>query len=228
MTNRSEAAPASNVVEQEFDALALEYENNRLAGWYKAHADEIIKYTPQFKDGDILDIGCATGYLLRTYLKDKPNIRAVGIDTSATMIEHAEKKSVADSQQIKFIHANWEDLDLNLFKDYKFKAIFCANTFHYFTGPQAATNKLFELLAEDGTLYLLERNKALSPLTLLWGFLHDIFIKDQVTFYKTSELVSFFENSGFTQIKTLSSIRRYFWKNKLFTSIVLIKGCKKG
>ena len=227
MTRLSEPTPSTNIVEQEFDALATEYESNRLAGWYKAHADEMLKHIPNLEQGDILDVGCATGYLLRTYLKDRPNIRAVGLDTSARMIEQAERNHAVDSTQIKFIHANWEDLDLHLFEDYKFKAIFCANTFHYFTDPQTATKKLFDLLSEDGTLYLLERNKALSPLTLMWGFLHDVLIRDQVTFYKTSELVNFFEKAGFTQIKTLSSIKKYFWKNELFTSIVLIKGSKK-
>ena len=33
-----------NAVEKEFDALAPEYEENRLADWYQAHAEEILKH----------------------------------------------------------------------------------------------------------------------------------------------------------------------------------------
>jgi len=216
-----------NVIEKEFDTLATEYESNRLAEWYQAHADEILKHCIHIDEGDILDVGCGTGYFLRRYLKDKPHIRAAGIDISSTMIEEAHKKAdAAGLKQIKFIHANWEELDHDSLKDYKFKAIFCANTFHYFSDPQSAIDTLFQQLTDDGTLYILERNKALSPLTLIWGFLHKVFIKDQVIFYKSSELIHFFEKAGFTQIKILSSIKKYFWKNKLFTSIVLIEGNK--
>ena len=218
-----------NIIEKEFNALATEYETNRLAIWYQAHANEILKHCLDLNEGDILDVGCGTGYFLRSYLKGKPHIRAVGIDASSTMIEEAEKKaSAAGLKQIKFIHSNWEELNPDLIKDYRFKAIFCANTFHYFSNPQSATDKLFKQLAEGGTLYILERNKTHSPLTLLWGFIHKVFIKDQVTFYKTSELVSFLEKAGFKHVKILCSVKKYFWKNKLFTSIILIEGTKQN
>ena len=112
------------------------------------------------------------------------------------------------------------------FSGYNFKIIFCANAFHYFTEPQTASNKLYELLQVDGMLYVLERNKARSLLTFFWGFLHSTFIKDQVVFYKNSELISFFEIAGFSSVRIVRSIKKYFWKNKMFTSIVLIEGKK--
>ena len=217
-----------NVIEKEFDALATEYESNRLSDWYQAHAEEMQEYCIDLKEGDVLDVGCGTGYFLRSYLKDKPNVRAVGIDISSTMIEQAKKNAAADElDQIEFFHTDWERLDPESLKNYNFKTIFCANTFHYFSDPQSATDKLFNQLTEDGSLYLLERNKAHSPLTLLWGFIHKTFIKDKVIFYSTSELIKFFRNAGFTHVKTLSSIKKYCWKNKLFTSIVLLEGSKK-
>ena len=213
-----------NVIEKEFNDLAAEYETNRLSDWYQAHADEILKHCLDLEEGDILDAGCGTGYFLRSYLKGKPHIRAVGIDTSLTMIDEAkEKASTAEIRNLEFIHANWEKLDPDLFKDYRFKAIFCANVFHYFSDPQSATDRPFKQLAEGGTLYVLERNKTFSPLTLLWGFTHKVLIKDHVMVYKTSELVSFFEKAGFKHIKILSSIKKYFWKNKLYTNIVLLE-----
>ena len=216
-----------NVVEQEFDALAAEYENNRLASWYQAHADEMLQHCITIEEGDILDIGCGTGHFLREYLKGKPGLKAVGVDVSSSMIVEASRKAQeAGLENLKFIHADWESMSLAPLSGYNFNIIFCANAFHYFTDPQAASDKLYKLLSDGGMLYVLERNKARSLLTLFWGFLHSTFIKDQVVFYKNSELINFFEKSGFTGVRIIRSIKKYFWKNKLFTSIVLLEGKK--
>ena len=45
-----------NVVEKEFDAKAAEYESNRLASWYQAHADEMLELCINIDEGDILYI----------------------------------------------------------------------------------------------------------------------------------------------------------------------------
>ncbi len=218
-----------SVVEKEFDSKAADYENNRLSIWYQAHADEMLRHCLQIDEGDILDIGCGTGHFLREYLKDKPGLRAVGVDISSSMINEASRKaSDAGLDNLEFIHADWESMSPATFSGYNFKIIFCANAFHYFTDPQAASDKLYELLQQSGTLYVMERNKARSLLTFFWGILHTTLIKDQVVFYKNSELVSFFENAGFKSVRIARSIKKYFWKNKLFTSIVLIEGKKTG
>ena len=144
------------------------------------------------------------------------------------MIDIAKSKAqAAGLDTIEFIHADWENFDPSIFNERRFTAIFCANTFHYFKNPHAATDRLFEQLAGDGTLYLLDRSKTRSLLTLVWGILHAILIKDQVVFYDTSELVSILKRSGFKQVRIVSTIKKYFWKNKVFTSIVLLE-CKKN
>lgn len=216
-----------NVVEKEFDSLAAEYERNRLAGWYRAHADEMLKHCVELKSGDILDVGCGSGYFLRSYMKDRPGVRALGLDISSAMVAVAQQKAREDGlKDIKFMHADWESLDPDALEGYAFKVIICANTFHYFVEPQKATDKLFKQLANGGALYVLERNKARSLLTLIWGILHAVLIKDQVVFYTTAQLIQIFKRSGFEPVSALRSIKKYFWKNKLFTSLVLLE-CKK-
>ncbi len=216
-----------NVVEKEFSALAPEYEENRLADWYRAHAEEILQLCPSLSAGDILDVGCGTGHFLRTYVRDNPGVRAVGLDISENMVTVARQKAHdAGLRQIEFIHADWENLDPGLLKAYDFKIIVCANAFHYFVQPQAATHQLYEQLQDGGELYLLERNKARSVLTFIWGVLHKILIKDQVVFYKTSELLDIGKTAGFRKVTAIQTIKKYLWKNKLFTSIVLLQCIK--
>ncbi|HBE91283.1 MAG TPA: hypothetical protein DDW55_01700 [Gammaproteobacteria bacterium] len=216
------------VIQQEFDELAREYESNRLSGWYQAHGAEILDACPDLEEGDILDIGCGTGHFLRQYLKKNPSVRGVGLDMSASMVNEARRLAEAENiTNVSYMTGDWELIDIEDLGAYNFRIIVCANTFHYFANPQAAIAKIHHLLAKDGFLYTLERDKSRSLLTSFWGFLHSTWIKDHVIFYSGNDLIRLFENAGFTGISVIRSIRRYFWKKKLFTSIVLLECHKK-
>ena len=217
-----------NVIEQEFDALAPEYESNRLSAWYQAHGAELLEYVPPLEEGDILDIGCGTGHFLRQYLTKHPHARGVGLDLSYSMIDEARRRADAEGiANVTFLKGNWEDIGRDLFSSYDFSVIVCANAFHYFTDPQAATGKMFHLINDGGSLYILERDKSRSLLTFLWGFLHRVWIKDHVIFYDDKEMLGMLVKAGFSNARVIRSIKRYFWKNKLFTSIVLLE-CHKS
>lgn len=217
-----------NVIEQEFNALAGEYETNRLAPWYKAHAAAILRECPSHIDGEILDVGCGTGYLLRSLLERHPGVRGVGLDLSGAMIEEAERLAVAESvDNADFVRADWESMDLQVLAGHDFSLAICANAFHYFSDPRAAAGKLFDVLAPGGSLLVLERNKSNSPMTQLWGWLHRHVIKDNVEFYDLDQLLALFRAAGFIDVGVIRKIRRAMWKNKLYTDVVLIK-CVKG
>ena len=218
-----------DVVQQEFDLKASEYESNRLAAWYKAHADEIINHCPLLAEGDILDVGCATGYQLRSLQQRNPNANLVGIDLSGNMISQAEKLSSESSNNFLFINDDWENLSeksISTLNKFNFKLIVCANTLHYFKQPDLAVKHMFEQLDSDGMLLILEREKSNSWLTSVWGFLHRYFIKDQVEFYTADNVSQLMTQAGFQHAQIVTTIRKYFWKGKLFTSIALIKGEK--
>lgn len=218
------------IISKEFNSLAGEYESNRLAPWYKAHGEEILEICKNLTIKNVLDVGCGTAYLLRELCKTKPDINAFGMDLSAEMISAAEKKAAAENiNNLQFINADWEALNDKKFIDLKetgIDLIICANVFHYFTAPQIATHKFYELLDSGGRLIILERDKSSSPLTFLWGLLHRHLIKDQVEFYTKTELIHFFKKAGFRTVSISQSIRRYFWKGKLFTSIAVLN-CQK-
>lgn len=218
-----------NVVQREFDTLAGEYETNRLAGWYKAHAEEILRHCPNTLNGDILDVGCGTGYLLRLLSAKYPGAGAVGMDISPNMIAEASSKSPSGGQELCLMTDNWEQPESGNFDKLTqrdFGLIVCANAFHYFQNPLAAIQRMRRLLAPGGILLVLEREKSASLMTSLWGLAHRHLIKDQVEFYATDEILDFFTQAGFDDARVVSTIRKYFWKGKLFTSIALIKATK--
>ena len=217
-------------IAKEFDALAEQYESNRLAPWYKAHACEILKICENLSIRNVLDVGCATAYLLRKLCTMLEGIEAIGMDLSAEMISTARKKTKAENiDHLQFVHADWESLDdetWSSLKESELDLVICANTLHYFDNPQKVIQKFYDLLGDGGRLIVLERDKSSSPLTLLWGFLHRYVIKDQVEFYTQSELIEFFKAAGFRSVTVTQSIRRYFWKGKMFTSLALLN-CEK-
>ena len=219
----------NNVVKNEFDLKAGHYESNRLANWYKAHALEINKHCPPLDNGDILDIGCATGYQLRLLSRSHPESKLVGLDLSPKMAAQAEIAIPSSSQQFYFLSDDWENLNsesLAYLNQFNFKLIICANTLHYFINPEKAIKRMHEMLDTDGMLLILEREKSSSLLTLFWGFIHRHFIKDQVEFYAADTVTNYLGNSGFKDVQVVSTIKKYLWKGKLFTSIAIIKGKK--
>ena len=160
-----------NGVQIEFDGKAVEYESNRLAAWYKAHAEEVAKHCPQVDSGDILDIGCATGYQLRILAEKNPDANLVGIDLAPKMIEKAMASS-ASSDQFYFIADDWENLTEEnqvVLEKYNFKLIICANVFHYFLNPEQAVQSMYEQLETGGMLLILEREKSNSFFDLILG-----------------------------------------------------------
>jgi ubiquinone/menaquinone biosynthesis C-methylase UbiE len=216
-----------NKIAKEFNALAKEYESNRLAPWYKAHALEIVAACPPVGQGDILEVGCGTGFLLRAMLKREPCLRGVGLDIAEAMIVEAERLATQENvQNARFLQADWESLDLQLLAEYDFRVAFCANAFHYFSDPRAAAEKFHHVLPVGGSLYVLERNTASSMMTRGWGWLHRHVIKDNVEFYCVDQLLGYFRNAGFNEARVVRSISRIMWKKKLYTSIVLIECVK--
>lgn len=216
-----------NVVDREFDALAGEYETNRLAPWYKAHADMILERCPGLEHGGILDVGCGSGYLLRRFLQRHPEASGIGVDIAPGMVEQAERLAREENiDNVRFIRADWQTFNTAVLKGDDIRVAVCANAFHYFSMPLRAAQKLYQALPDNGVLYVLERDKSRSALTFLWGWLHRHWIKDNVEFYTRDDLMSLFTRAGFREVTVVRSVSRLLWKNKLYTSIALIRCVK--
>jgi ubiquinone/menaquinone biosynthesis C-methylase UbiE len=101
----------------------------------------------------LLDVACGTGILLRRLLEELPEAEAVGIDTSAEMLDQA-RKALCPWPQARLIQAEVgpEPAGCLPCALETFDLITCTNTLHYFASAAAALSRLGQLLAQDGQL----------------------------------------------------------------------------
>ena len=220
----------NNITADEFDALASEYESNRLATWYKAHADLIFEALSLKPGYTVLDVGCGTGYLLRRIGRVYPEVRGIGIDLAPKMVEAAQKEASRENlSNLTFVCSDWErpaEKVTELIEANPPSYVICANAFHYFGNPEKALALMNTALVPGGEVIIFERAREGSWLTDIWGFVHRFLIKDQVQFYDTASILRMLNRVEFQDEQVKLKIRKYFWKNKMYTSVALISGHK--
>lgn len=216
-------------VQAEFDAKSAHYESNRLSGWYMAHNDIILRHLERDAGKRLLDVGCASGYLIRSFVTARQDVTAMGIDLSPQMIAAAETLAADLGPRVTFLSNDWEDENEELDKaltQKPFDVAVCASTFHYFANPVAALRRMQQVLTPGGRLFLLERQRERSLPTMAWDLAHRHLIKDHVQFYSTAELTGMVEAAGFREAKVVETIKRAFWHGKVSTNLTLIKALK--
>ena len=208
----------------EFDKLADSYENNRLYRWYQASNRMLLKNFSKTGSVSILDIGCATGWLLRQAIKENLVRKGVGIDVSPQMISIATGAAQSENKStLTFINADWEKFDIDILSNKKFDVVVCAHTFHYFRDPIRSLERILDCLSKGGKLYLIERDKTDSALTKLWEKVHKRILRNKVKFYSAVELQNMMIEAGYKNVCILQRVKRLFWKNKLYTSLVVLQ-----
>ncbi|MGB3223701.1 MAG: class I SAM-dependent methyltransferase [Desulforhopalus sp.] len=218
-------------VEEEFDEKASSYENNRLSSWYKSQGEIILNVLEPYQYGTILDIGCGTGWFLRQVLKAHPQLEGIGIDLSGRMIDVARQKAKEENlHNITFYKGEWESLHLTVnginLESKPIRLIVCISAFHYFNDPFSAAKLIYRCLRNNGHFFLLDREREKSFFTSIWDVLHKTMVRDHVRFYRSTDLQSILEAAGFMDVQIMSKINKYFWRRKLFTSLVLLSARK--
>jgi len=227
-TGTSVGTARATAVAAEFDEKAGRYETDRLAPWYMAQASLVLSHLGPVQ-GPVLDVGCGTGWFIRSFLKETPGARAIGVDLSPAMVAEARRR--AGSEKLtgaEFVAADWEapgtEDRIRRLLPAGAGAVVCISSFHYFRDPTAALRTMVRVMAAGGQLLLVERSRDRSALTSLWDFLHRRVIRDHVQFYREMELLDLMRESGLSDVRVSARLRRWLWKGKLFTSLVLLEG----
>ena len=159
-------------------------------------------FTPTDK---ILDIGCGPGDITFEIARKTQEVFAT--DISEGMIDAAKQKAVGQNiNNIKFFRT---DLFNKNFQTASFDVITAFNMLHYVTVKQPLYDKIYEYLKPQGffissTACLRERKSALR---FMMAGMSTFNIGPEILFYKTSELESEIEDSGFTIIEAIDIAR---------------------
>jgi len=107
------------------------------------------------KDGTMLDVGCGPGWLCMHVAAGKPNIDAVGIDHSATMVETATRNKgprlnitirEMSGEQIKFPSAT-------------FDVVTAVQTAHHWADACVIVSEIYRVMKPGGRFYLYEASR---------------------------------------------------------------------
>lgn len=108
--------------------------------------DLVMKDMP--KNINILDYGCATGYI-SSYLAASGH-RVTGVDISEEMLDTARKRKGNNPLGLEFVDAK----EASFYKDNYFDIIICLNTFEYMDNPEAFLREAYRLLKNQGRLFI--------------------------------------------------------------------------
>lgn len=206
---------------RQFDRWAPDYETFRLAEWYKSHARRVLNHSNL--DGKrVLDVGCGTGWFLRTLAARNPQIEFLGIDVSPGMIKVARRKAEEmNLSNLRFRVADWEGTigDVGTFD-----VVSMLNVVHYFEDPGKSFEKARAIISPGGEVIVLERDTDGSVLTNIWNLIHTMVLRDRVEFLSRSSLLCSLERSGFRGVAISDEWKALFENGKLFTSMIVARG----
>jgi|AGTN01.2.fsa_nt_gi Methylase involved in ubiquinone/menaquinone biosynthesis len=118
--------------------------------------------------GDVLEIGCGTGYFTQAVAKHAKHVTAT--DLSPAMVE-AAKRNLTDFGNVSFRVENGEAIS---FLPETFDTVLLANVLHTFDDPRKALGECYRVLKPGGTLLVInytdEGMRAVKRTWLLFRF----------------------------------------------------------
>lgn len=135
----------SFVVEQ-YAKLAPDYDS-RWSNYVRVSTDATLARLPRTV-GDVLDVGCGTGALVRCLLNDSRVSSLTGVDASREMLSIARKRLSPDV----LLHECWAE---NLpFDDCSFDTVVSCNMFHFIRRPSDALDEMLRVLRPNGVVII--------------------------------------------------------------------------
>jgi 2-polyprenyl-3-methyl-5-hydroxy-6-metoxy-1,4-benzoquinol methylase len=127
---------------------------------------------------NLLDFGCGSGNLLRSFSKFRPDLSLFGFDLDTRELESL--KSIKNFKQL---------IVGEMRTDLRFNLISMSHTLEHLTEPIQAIQQLSQILDEDGCLVIAVPDCSLDPFKLL--------IADHCSHFSVDTLSTFLTNSGF-------------------------------
>jgi len=208
-----------------FDRWAPSFESDRMSAWFQHYQARVLDRAVEIGPGDLLDVGCGTGWLVRESARRFPDRRVAGVDVSAGMIASARERASREGlDRAEFVEA---DAGCLPFAPDSFDLVSCTASFHHYPDPVRVLDGWREVLRSRGRILLLESCASYPPIWLYDKVLR-ILEKGHVRYYRTADLIRFAKQAGFRNVRPLWRERGMFVRGKLFSSLVLIEGTAPG
>ena len=155
----------------------------------------------------VLDLACGTGIYTRPWAKTLAKGFAVGLDLSKPMLAYAAAKAREEGiENILYVHASALSIP---FPDGLFDRVNCCGALHLFPNMARVLGEIHRVMKPGGIL------TTASYRNWLPGKLSDRIAAWQkksmgVTYFRHHELVTYFKEAGFEEIKTLHARRYWF------------------
>ncbi len=124
--------------------------SNTLTGWRNKIANHALH--DWAGPGQLLDVGCGTGFLLS--LAQKKGFTVTGVDPSSGMLDQAKQNHSLEKQNL--VCAGADDLP---FKDEQFSHVIASGSLVYVQNMQKAAEEISRVLKKGGLLRIIDHAK---------------------------------------------------------------------
>jgi ubiquinone/menaquinone biosynthesis C-methylase UbiE len=205
-----------------FDRWARTYGQGRTAPWFR-HFQQIGLERLALQPGErFLDVGCGTGWAVQQAAGLLGSGTACGLDVSPRMIEEAYRQSLRAGAEFHLGSA-----DRLPFVGNSFDALLCSCSFHHYQQPLAALAEFRRVLRPGGRLVLIDAARDISIAIWLQDRWRRSLEKSHVRYYTTAEIGELLAQTDF-RMEEMLAFRRFAFKRKLFTGLVLVRCRNEG
>ena len=208
-----------------FGSLSEGYDQSRISDWQRFFQQKLVDSVEPGDSLAVLDVGCGTGWAVRTLARRYPSADIYGIDISESMVEVARKKSRSLSNAL----FRAEDAEQLGFEDEKFDYVITSHAFRHCPDPDKALSEFYRVLKQDGTLLLLDFCRDIQrPLLRFVAATREIFPSGNTRgYYSSTEMVSQMQRNGFSNVHATFRLERLFFLRKLITSEIMLQAHKQ-
>jgi malonyl-CoA O-methyltransferase len=127
----------------------------RHASEQKESANRLAQLFRPLPDGEILEIGCGTGFLTKEIIETYPKHTLTSIDLSDEMVHYCK----SHYPEVTFFQKDGEEIE----EEQRYEAIFSGMCLHWFLNPVKGLKKIRKALRKGGVFYFSFPNERSYP-----------------------------------------------------------------